>query len=80
MMIFLNNATGAVLISIVNVVDNDDDNEFVNVAFFLQIILVAKLFAVVRGPWSPSRRSSVINGSPLSVTLHLCKESAEASK
>jgi hypothetical protein len=28
---------GAVYITIVNVVDNDDDNEFVNVAFFLQL-------------------------------------------
>jgi hypothetical protein len=39
MMIFLKmrldpQGRGAVFIAIVNVVDNDDDNEFVNVAFF----------------------------------------------
>jgi hypothetical protein len=37
---------GAVFITIVNVVDNDDDNEFVNVAFFLQLFSENPIFWV----------------------------------
>jgi len=34
-----------VCITIVNVVDNDDDNEFVNGAFFLQLFLLKIRFS-----------------------------------
>jgi hypothetical protein len=37
---------GAVYITVVNVVDNDDDNEFVDVAFFLQLFSLKIVFWV----------------------------------